>query len=207
MIRSKIPVLLFPLLAGCDGELALAAVVVIGLIAVALLVGTFAVFKLFFAQSSSSSEDTDPPRPRNSREAGVVVDAVQKATNKAKDTTGRSPTSEQLEYVRASLHAHRQEYVLYCLRLEYVGRDMTDDQIDEVLQGQEPVLAAPVLDLHSGVTWLSGQRDRAISIVIEEFGMVTPPEFSAPIAQASEACRVSADGEAKRRCDAVLKGA
>ena len=149
------------------------------------------------------------PRPSGGRHhAGGGSGTAPGGNGPSGSPKGSVATNEQVQFVQKRVEAHRDEYLEYAVWLKGSKRDLTTEELREILEGTEPRLAAPVLFLHSDDwLWERGQLERVVELVLRKLEMESPTGFSEPTATASEACRLWADKEARRRLGPDDQGA
>jgi len=105
-----------------------------------------------------------------------------------------------IQMVTELVRAHRDAYLNYEIGLEVARHDASLSVRDALLDGAEPVLAAPVLELSEISRNLSSKELlNAVRTAIRELGLETMAESGGPRAQATSTCQRWARNEAASR--------
>ena len=115
------------------------------------------------------------------------------------------PSQEQYSFVRQRVETYRDELLRYELGLERHRRQASRALLQKLLNGQEEVIAMPVLYLNSDKwRWNQQQLQEAVEVALRGLNLSVPPGIRRPTTQAARACEQWAATEAKRRFDEEL---
>jgi hypothetical protein len=126
---------------------------------------------------------------------------------------GGKPASWPLSTVRGSdtvrsrLSSHKDEFLCYELGMEMHRRRASRSDLDRLLDGREPVLAAPVLNLSvDGILWRQGELRVAVDLALDDLGIAHDGRDGEPTSGASAAIQSWARIEAARKFDVFAAG-
>jgi len=110
------------------------------------------------------------------------------------------PSAESVRLFTDLVRAHRDAYLNYEIGLEVARHDAPLNVRDALLDGAEPVLAAPVLVLSEISRNLSSEELRGmVTATLRELGLRPTDRRREPRVQVTTACQQWARGQAKNR--------
>lgn len=130
-----------------------------------------------------------------------------KASTRTTDTvrSPSRPSQEQYSFVRQRVETYHDEMLRYELGLERHRRQASRALLQKLLNGQEEVIAMPILYLNSDKwRWNQQQLQEAVEAALRGLNLSVPPGIRRPTTQAARACEQWAATEAKRRFDEEL---